>query len=135
MAASTVPFALAVDDDPIIFMDICDILEAAGYRCNDADHGDAAKQLLHERAEEFTLLFSDVEMPGETDGFALARYVAEHWPWIEIVIASGRRSPVDGEMPDKATFISKPYSAQMVHNHLRERLPDGKKPDALKQPA
>ncbi|TCM01736.1 hypothetical protein C8J41_11630, partial [Sphingomonas sp. PP-CC-3G-468] len=51
----------------------------------------------------------------------------------QIVIASGRIKPKPGEMPDKATFIGKPFSAAIVHEHLRKTLPDGKKPEPLKQ--
>lgn len=132
MTLSTAPYALAVDDDPLLLMSTCDILEDAGFRCHSADHGDAAKAMLPEHAENITLLFSDVEMPGDTNGFALARHVDEHWPWIEIVIASGRIKPEPGEMPEKATFIGKPFSAAIVHEHLRAKLPDGKKPEPLK---
>lgn len=132
MEASTKPYALVVDDDPIILMDACGILEDAGFRTHEADHGDAAILMLPEYAHTITLLFSDVDMPGDTDGFGLARHVAETYPWIEIVIASGRVGPEAGDMPEKATFLSKPFSAAMVHGHLRETLPDGKKPEPLK---
>ncbi|HEX8413790.1 MAG TPA: response regulator [Sphingomicrobium sp.] len=131
MQPSTTPYALVVEDDPSILMGACDILEAAGFRYYEADNGDNAKTLLTERAESIVLLFSDVDMPGQTDGFALARYVAEHWPWIEIVIASGRRLPAHGDMPEEATFLRKPFNTQMVHAHLRRALPDGKKPEPL----
>ncbi len=133
MTKSTDPYALVVDDDPIILMDACGILEDAGFRFFEAGDGDQAKALLKDYAESVTLLFSDVEMPGATDGFALARYVAEHWPWIEIVIASGRLKPEPGQMPAKATFLSKPFNHAMVHDHLRRTLPDGKKPEPLKR--
>lgn len=131
MSQSTVPFALIVDDDPIILMDLDGILNEAGFRCYEADNGDAAIVMLPEYAANITLLFSDVEMPGDTNGFALARHVAENYPWIEIVIASGRLRPETGDMPDRATFLGKPFSAQMVHSHLRKTLPDGKKPEPL----
>lgn len=134
MEISTVPYALVVDDDAIILMDACGILEEAGFRFYEAGTGDAAKLLLDEHNENIVLLFCDVEMPGTLDGFGLARHVAEHWPWIEIVISSGRMKPAPGDMPDKATFISKPFNAQMVHQHLREKLPDNKKPEPLKNP-
>lgn len=133
MVISTVPYALVVDDDSLILMHASDILEAAGFRFHEAGTGDEAKALLADHADNVTLLFSDVEMPGDTDGFALAHYVAGHWPWIEIVIASGNRKPGPGEMPDKATFISKPFNDRMVHQHLREKLPDNKLPEQLKQ--
>ncbi|WP_242141153.1 response regulator [Sphingomonas sp. TREG-RG-20F-R18-01] len=135
MENSTDPYALVVDDDPLILMDACACLEDVGFRFYEAGSGDEAKEVLGRFAENVTLLFSDVEMPGGTNGFALARYVAEQWPWIEIVIASGRITPAAGEMPNKATFIRKPFNHQMVHNHLREKLPDGKKPDPLKKAA
>lgn len=133
MQPSTVPYALVVDDDAIILMHACDILQDAGFRFYEASDGDAAVKLLNEHAQGVTLLFSDVEMPGSLDGFALARHVDQAWPHIEIVIASGNIDPADGDMPAKATFISKPFNAEMVHSHLAETLPDGKKPEPLKQ--
>lgn len=132
MTISTVPYALAVDDDPIILMDVTGILEDAGFRTYEADDGDAAIAMLPEYAHTITLLFSDVDMPGDTDGFALARHVAENYPWIEIVIGSGHVSPEAGDLPKKASFVSKPFNAQMIHGHLRATLPDGKKPEPLK---
>lgn len=135
METSTVPYALAVDDEPIILMDITGILEGAGFRTFEADSGDAAILMLPEYAHSITLLFSDVDMPGDTNGFALARHVAENYPWIEIVIGSGRVSPEAGDLPDKATFLSKPFNAQMILGHLRETLPNGKKPEPLKTAA
>jgi CheY-like chemotaxis protein len=96
--------------------------------------GVEAIALLEAHAERVILVFSDVEMPGEVDGFALARHVCEHWPWIEIVIASGRIRLQPGDMPDKATFIAKPFSARLVHDHLRAKLPEQKKPEPLKRP-
>jgi DNA-binding NtrC family response regulator len=132
MEKSTTPYALVVDDDALILMDASEILKDAGFRVYEADDGDQAKTLLVDKGHDVTLLFSDVEMPGETNGFALAHHVAEHWPEIEIVIASGRIKPGAGDMPEKATFIGKPFNAAMIHGHLREKLPDGKKPEPLK---
>lgn len=133
MQISTVPFALAVDDDAIIRIDACQILEAAGFRCLDAETGDEALTILDAKAEQIVLLFTDVEMPGSVNGFALARHVAEHWPHIEIVVSSGRLQPAPGDLPAKAAFITKPFSAEVVHDELRRLLPDGKKPEPLKQ--
>lgn len=135
MSKSTVPFALAVEDDPFVQMEFNEIVQEAGFRCDSADDGDAAKEMLPLFAESITLLFSDVEMPGATNGFDLARHLAEQYPWIEIVIASGRMKPSEGDMPPEVTLISKPFSAAMIHDHFREILPDGKKPEPLKRAA
>lgn len=133
MAATTIPYALAVDDDPMILMDVTGILEDAGFRTYEADDGDAAVLMLPEYAHDITLLFSDVDMPGAMDGFALARHVAENYPLIEIVIASGRVSPEPGDMPERATFLAKPFTAQIILTHLRNTFPDGKKPAPLRR--
>lgn len=132
MSPTTVPYALAVDDEAIIRIDASQILEEAGFRCMEADSGDAAISLLQKHSASIVLLFTDVEMPGATNGFGLARHVAHHWPHIEIVVSSGNVKPADGDMPAKAAFISKPFSADVVHNELRRLLPDGKKPEPLK---
>jgi CheY-like chemotaxis protein len=127
---TSAPYAIAVDDNALILMQIGDILEDAGFRYDEARDGAEAVALLERKAREVTLLFSDVEMPGMT-GFELACHVDRHWPWIEIVVCSGRITPKPGDMPAKATFIAKPFSAEMVHSHLRRTLPDGKKPTRL----
>lgn len=132
MEKSTVPYALAVDDEVIIRMDACGILEDAGFRCLDAGSGDEALEILEAKSERIVVVFTDVEMPGDTNGFRLARIVAERWPHIEIVVSSGRLKPEDGDLPPKAAFISKPFSAEVVHEELRRLLPDGKKPEPLK---
>ena len=126
------PYALVVDDNALLLMNACDILEDAGFRFLEAGDGEQAIPLLEANWKRITLLFSDIEMPGELDGFALARHVSEHWPDIEIIVVSGRMQPEDGDLPAGATFISKPFSAQIVHDHLREKLPSGKLPGPLK---
>jgi CheY-like chemotaxis protein len=113
-------------------LDATDILEQAGFQVLDASHGDEAFVLLKARHPDITLLFTDVQMPGELDGFAEAREVAASWPHISIVVASGHVRPSPGSMPDKARFIATPFSAELVHVHLQEILPDRQKHEPLK---
>jgi CheY-like chemotaxis protein len=131
MATSTAPYALVVDDNALILMHAGEILEEAGFRFYEADNGEAAIKLLEDKSEHVILLFTDVEMPGSLNGFQLAQHVDKHWPEIEIVVTSGRVAPDEGDMPERATFISKPFSKCAVHDHLRKTLPDGKKPRQL----
>jgi CheY-like chemotaxis protein len=133
MPLSTVPYAIVVEDDPIIMMETAYILEDAGFRVHESFDGDEAIVHLAEHRESTVLLFSDVDMPGTMNGFALARHVARHWPRIEIVIASGHVSPEDGDMPEKATFLTKPFNQRMIYDHLNQILPNDKKPHPLKK--
>ncbi|MDX7950474.1 response regulator [Lichenihabitans sp. Uapishka_5] len=129
--ASPAPCALVVDDDDMLRMDIAEMLESVGFCTLQAEDGDAAIEVLENHHLDVVLMFSDVEMPGSRDGFALAREVAVKWANISIVVASGRIKPGDGDLPEGAHFIGKPFSAEVVHGHLREILPDEQKPAPL----
>ena len=131
-AGGRAPFAVVVDDDFLIRMDAMEILGEAGFRVLDAEHGDAALDLLAGRHPDVALLFTDVQMPGTLDGFGLARLVAESWPHIAIVVASGTMRPSAGDIPDKARFIPKPFSAEIVRAHVSEILPNRQKPQPLR---
>ena len=125
-------YALVVDDDALVRMTAADILEDAGFQTLQAASGDEAMALLAEQHASIALVFTDVQMPGSRDGYAVARETAEQWEHISIVVASGRAYPGPGDMPDGAVFINKPFSAKVVYAHLKEVLPDGKRPEPLR---
>ena len=128
----TAPAALVVDDDALIRMTACDILEDAGFETLEARDVDEALLVMGQHHAAVQLLFTDVEMPGSRDGFALAREVAQRWPHVGILVASGNVKPDPDAMPDGAVFIGKPFSAEVVHTRVREILPDGQKPEPLR---
>lgn len=127
------PYALVVDDDWLIRTDAMGILEDAGFRTFEAADPEAALAILIEHHAKIVLLFTDVEMPGPRNGFALARETARCWPPISMVVASGQVRPGPGDLPEGAHFLGKPFSAEMVHNHLNQILPDGRKPEPLRK--
>ena len=130
---STVPYALVVDDDAIILMDAASILEEAGFRTLTAMNARDALASLETHADSVTVLFTDVEMPGDMDGFGLARETSKRWPDVVILVASGNRQPVAKDMPEGSTFLGKPFSAELVRARLQEMLPDGVKPEPLRR--
>lgn len=112
------PIALVVDDEPLILMDTSDMISDEGYAVVEATTADEAYEFL-DRHSSLQLLFTDVQMPGDLDGFDLARAVADRWPHICVVIASGAAVPGPGDIPANATFISKPFTAELVHQLLK----------------
>ena len=131
-ALGDAPHALVVDDDALILMEATDILEDAGFEVLEAMNVAQALQVLDKNHDRVQLLFTDVHMPGDADGFALARHVSEHWPHIAVVVASGQAEPGHDDLPDGATFIAKPFSAEIVRHHVRRTLPDEKHPGPLR---
>jgi hypothetical protein len=59
-------------------------------------------------------------MPGETDGFQLARIVREMYPQVVVIVVSGGvRSGCSGTAPD-ARFVSKPYTPRLIIHMICE---------------
>lgn len=101
------PIALVVE--PLILMDTADLISDLGYAVVEAKTADEAFEFL-DRHSSLELLFTDVQMPGELDGFGLARVVAERWPHIRVVIASGAAFPGPNALSGNVKFIRKPFT-------------------------
>jgi len=118
-AASPPVVALVAEDEFLLRMEAADTLADAGFTVLEVATADAALRYLEEK-DGVDLLFTDVNMPGDLDGFDLAREVAARWPETLIVVCSGATRPEPGDLPAKARFIGKPYSSGLVQQILRE---------------
>lgn len=125
-------FAVVVDDDPIILMNACTIIEDAGFSALDATNVAEAIGHFEVHGSEIALLFTDVQMPGGRDGFELAREVAGRWPTTTIFVASGNCKPGPGELPEGALFLGKPFCATLIHDSMLDLLPEKRTPLALR---
>lgn len=121
-SALWVPVALVVDDEPLIRMDTSDIVSDQGFHVLEARTADEAFGFL-QKHNSLKLVFTDIQMPGEMDGLELAHRIAEKWPEICIIGASGAVKPPAGKLPSSARFIAKPISARLVHDTLKAFCP------------
>lgn len=80
---------LVVEDEPLIRMAACMIVEDAGFIALEAANADDAIRILESRSD-IRLIFTDVDMPGSLDGLKLAHFVRNRWPPIKIIVASGK---------------------------------------------
>ena len=108
---------LVVDDDVFVRMGASDMFLDAGYRVLEAGNADEALRFFETNAD-IGLLFTDVSMPGSMNGSDLARHVAERWPRVGIIMASGRPRPES--LPLGTQFHAKPYEPTNVLRHARE---------------
>ena len=112
-AIASAPRILVVEDEPLLRMFNADMLVDAGFEVIEAANADEALLML-EASNDISVVFTDVEMPGLIDGFALAQRIETRWPEIGVVITSGRRYPE--RVLDAATrcFVPKPYKIAQV---------------------
>lgn len=122
---------LLVEDEALVRMLASDILIAdGGYRVIEAVNADEALTLLEVR-HDVRLLFTDVDMPGSLNGFALARIVDLRWPEIGTIVTSGRIWPGLGDLPKGARFLRKPYAPSALIKMVQEMLGEVAKPIAV----
>lgn len=104
---------LVVEDEALIRVATVMGLEDAGFTVLDCENADAAIAILEKRTD-IKAVFTDVDMPGRMDGLKLARYVADRWPPIALVVASGMVKVTLADLPAGGRFIPKPYRMEQV---------------------
>lgn len=92
----------------MIRMVAADALADYGLVAWEAGDADEALELLKQHPS-ISLLFTDVNLPGDLSGIELARRVHEERPTVELVITSGGSIVANDDLPDHGTFIRKPY--------------------------
>lgn len=111
------PAVLVVEDEVLVRYELVTTLEESGYQAHEASSAAEAISIL-EKHPEIRVVFTDIQMPGDMDGLALARFVRERWPPTIIVVSSGRVQPAPGEMPDDVSFLAKPYETSRLRKIL-----------------
>lgn len=109
------PLVLVVEDEPLVRLDITLAMVDAGFSVVEAPDAEEALELLETR-HSIGLVFTDVELGGAIDGFALASRIKSAWPHIPVLVTSGQAEPED-EVADK--FFPKPYNTDAVISEAR----------------
>lgn len=104
---------LVVDDEPVLRMVASQAFEDAGCTTYEAGRADEALDVLEDHPD-ISVLFTDINMPGEQDGLALAGAVHERRPDVRLILTSGREQPAPADIPDDGQFIAKPYALDVV---------------------
>jgi len=105
---------LIVDDEPIVRMELAEVVRECGYEPWEAGSTAEALGILERAGDAFSGLITDINMPGTRNGMVLANHVRFMWPHIKIVVVSAGRKPFSGEMPDNARFVPKPWNEDLL---------------------
>jgi len=112
---------LLVEDEVFISEWVAESLSDQGFAVRTVTN--AADALRHLEAAAVDVLFTDVNLPGDMDGAALARRARELLPDLPVVYASGRISLLNPQLRVPGSiFIAKPYVPELVAQLLAETL-------------
>ncbi|HEX2148314.1 MAG TPA: response regulator, partial [Pseudorhizobium sp.] len=107
---------LAVDDDALVLMNTTLMLEDLGHTVIEAFNGQAALDEL-KRGAPIDLVITDHSMPRMT-GAELAEHVAEEWPHLPVILATGYAELPSDKGQDRPK-LSKPFSQQQLDDAIR----------------
>jgi CheY-like chemotaxis protein len=120
-ASQARPAVLVVEDESLVRMYAADVLEDAGYEVIEAANAQQALTQLEARPD-IEVIFTDINMPGEMNGFDLVREVHRRRPGIPMILTSGRMRPERAVIPEIQAFVPKPYTAERLTGLLSRVL-------------
>jgi len=110
---------LVVEDEPLVRISIVAELQDHGLRVLEAGNAHDAIAILGDNPV-VNVIFTDVDMPGSIDGIELAKIVRERFPPVQVVVTSGHRNVLQGDLPPEAKFIPKPYVSEQIVKTILE---------------
>jgi PAS domain S-box-containing protein len=114
---------LVVEDNSSLRTVVVRQLEAIGLRVLEAGNAQMALGVLRDEPK-IDLIFTDVVLPGDMDGYTLARAINEDHPHTKIIMTSGFPGMrfKDTELAKSLPLLSKPYRKQDLIRMVREAL-------------
>jgi CheY-like chemotaxis protein len=131
-APSTKPSAqetvLVVEDEVVIRMVISEYLRGCGYKVIEAANADEALIVLQQADIAVDVVFSDIEMPGSMDGFALSTWVRANRPGLDVILTGTvpRAANAAAELCDSGP-LPKPYEPHVAVDRIRRLMAARKK--------
>lgn len=109
---------LLVEDELLVRELAFEDLTEAGFDVTQASEGDEALAILRE-GRTFDLLFTDIRMPGATDGWRLAREARAIIPGLRVIYATGLGEAED-QLAEGERYVRKPYNLRDLRKALSE---------------
>lgn len=107
---------LVAEDETRLRRYACRSLAAMGYNVLESGNAAEARRWLEDR-RHIDVLFSDIVMPGDMNGTALARWAVSHRPDLKVLLTTGYSEEVRIEREIEAAgfpVIEKPYSKDQL---------------------
>lgn len=111
---------LVVEDETLIRLLAIDSLKDAGFEAIGAAHAAEAISIL-ESDQPVDFVFTDITMPGSTNGIGLGAWIRENRPELPIAFTSGvaRSSMLTLGLRENDAFFAKPVPFERLERHIR----------------
>lgn len=112
---------LLVEDDGMVRGSVLQMLGKSAYNIIVAENADAGLVLLQQH-RDIDVLLTDIVMPGQLNGIALADYVRQHLPRVAIILTSGYVGDLQQQFNsfDSYAFLPKPFSKTQLLTALAQ---------------
>jgi len=114
------PTVLVVEDEPLIRLFVTEVLQDGGCHVLEAGTVAQAKRCLANTKVD--LVFSDVNMPGGEDGFALEKWVRRNYPDMKMLLTSGGAHAAEATRNLREPMLPKPYSCETFVRRIQDIL-------------
>jgi len=116
------PKVLVVEDEMLIRLHVADSFRDSGFTVLEAADGAQALRIL-EQDPSIDAVFTDITLPGDIDGFAVARWVRSRRPAAKVFLTSGEVTAAHAErVAGDEPFFAKPCDYTEVAEIIRGRL-------------
>ena len=114
---------LVAEDEVLVRLALAEYLRDCGYRVLEAANAFEAIQILTEDIRVDVLL-SDVQMPGDMNGFGLVKWTRQHRPAVRLIMTSGHEQAAReaSDLCAEEPFIRKPYDPARLAGETRRLL-------------
>lgn len=115
---------IVVDADVLIRNALAEYLRHCGYKVFEAATSDEVIIALDEGAMKIDALLADAELSGRFNAFELRRWVRDHHPDVDVVLAGSVDSAakVAGQLCDEGPHLQRPYDPESVAAHIKRVL-------------
>ena len=115
---------LLVEDEWLIRTMFAEELTEGGFAVREAENGDQASALIVQDPTLYTLLVTDIHMPGSLDGIGVARLLRARRPDLPVIYTTGRPDVLNALQPlgPKEILLCKPFALSALLAAARRLL-------------
>ncbi len=118
------PVVLVVEDEWLIRDLIAHYLRTNGCRVIEAASGEEAVSYINGKDQQLDVLFTDIRLGGQLNGWDVAERFRAHRPNIRVLYASGYSIEPPRNV-DRSVFFPKPYRLEEILDACLNTLPKG----------